>query len=269
MTSILLGVVQGLTEFLPISSSGHLVLFQNLLGMKHPELLFDISLHMGTLVATCIYFRHELRLMIAESWAFILKVIHGGKGWNQIRQSRHAALTLWVLVGIWPTFFMGSMFRASLVRLFGSVTAVGFMLLLTGCMLAATKWIPKAYNTRDEVGVWIALAVGTAQGISLIPGISRSGTTIVCGIMCGLQRDLAARFSFLLSIPAIIGAMVFQMAVEGLERMDLLPLCCGFIMATVVGLIALKILMGVVRRGRLAYFAPYCWALALMIIFLT
>ena len=175
-------------------------------------------------------------------------------------------LTWWVIIGTLPTIVIGLVFRSFLENLFGSVTVVGIMLVLTGLILAITRLIRKDYNTREKVGLFIALAVGTAQGISLVPGISRSGATIVCGMLCGLERESAARFSFLISIPAIIGAVVLQLTAEGLEKVELLPLISGFICSALVGLIALKILMGMVKKGNLSYFAPYCWALGLFII---
>jgi undecaprenyl-diphosphatase len=140
--------------------------------------------------------------------------------------------------------------------------------MFTGLILAMAKLLPRDYGRREEVGLLIALAVGTAQGISLIPGISRSGTTIVCGMIFGLKRDLAARFSFLLSIPAIIGAVLLQLSAEGLDKVDLMPLTLGLIVSALVGLMALKILMGLVRKGNLFYFAPYCWGLGLFMVFM-
>ncbi len=267
ITSIFLGIIQGLTEFLPISSSGHLVLFQNLLGFKEPELLLDVSLHLGTLLAVCLYFHSDLKYMLMETWKFTLDLYHGRKSLKHINESPHASLALWVLVGTFPTSLIGIAFRSSLENFFGSMTVVGTMLVFMGFILAITKLMPKDYQGRNEVRLLSALAVGTAQGIALIPGISRSGTTIVCGIMCGLSRDLAARFSFLLSIPAVIGALVLLLSSEGWDNVALLPLVTGFISSAFVGLIALKILMGMVRKGHLFYFAPYCWALGLFIVF--
>ena len=171
-----------------------------------------------------------------------------------------------VLIGTLPTLLIGILFRSSIENLFGSLSMVGVMLVVTGLILAITKLIPEDYNRSEVVGILVALAVGTAQGLALIPGISRSGSTIVCGLLCGLIRDMAARFSFLLAIPAIIGATVVQLDAEGIGNVGLLSLTSGFISSALVGLIALRILMGMVRRGRLFYFAPYCWALGLLIL---
>ena len=266
ITSTLLGIIQGLTEFLPISSSGHLVFVQNMLGFKEPELLLDISLHMGTLLAVCIYFRSDLKKMIGETWRFIIDLCGGRKKPLSISESRYVLLTLWVIVGTIPTALIGLFFRSPLEKLFADVKAVGVMLVITGLILLVTRFISKDYNRRKEVGLLTALAVGVAQGLAIIPGISRSGTTIVCGMVCKMERDLAARFSFLLSIPVIIGAMTLQLGAEGLDGESIIPLVFGFISSVIIGLIALKILMSVVRKGNLSYFAPYCWALGLFII---
>jgi undecaprenyl-diphosphatase len=268
-SSILLGIVQGATEFLPISSSGHLVLFQNLLGFRGPELLLDCALHLGTLFAVCVYFRTDLQNMIKETIQFIIGLSQRQIKLKALSYRPYASLTLWVVIGTLPTVIIALLFRPSLENLFGSVTAVGVMLVMTGMILAITWWIPEHYGRRERVGLFIALAVGTAQGIALIPGISRSGTTIVCALLCGVRRDLAARFSFLLSIPAIIGAVTMQLATEGLGKERLLPLISGFLVSALVGFFALKVLMGMVKRGNLSYLAPYCWALGLFIIFFT
>ncbi|MFC1821203.1 undecaprenyl-diphosphate phosphatase [Thermodesulfobacteriota bacterium] len=262
-TGILLGVIQGLAEFLPISSSGHLVIFQNLLGFREPELVLDSALHFGTLLAVFIYFRSDLKCMIMDSWKFGLDVWGHKKKFKEIHDSPHASLALWVLVGTIPTALIGVVFRSSLEEFFGSVTAVGMMLVFTGILLAFTKPISNVYGNRENLNLYIALAVGVCQGLAIIPGISRSGATIVCGMLCKLRRDVAARFSFLLSIPAITGALVIQLSSTGFERVGVTTLLFGVIVSALVGLFALKILMGMVTKGRLFYFAPYCWLLGL------
>jgi len=266
ITSLLLGIIQGLTEFLPISSSGHLVLFQNLFGLQEPVLLFDTSLHLGTLVAVCVYFRSDLKQMIVETFKFIIDFIQGRRNLKEIHDAPHVSLALWVLVGTIPTALIGLSFRLSLEKLFGSLFWVGIMLIFTGLILAVTRLIPTDYTNRRGVGLLAALAIGTAQGLALIPGISRSGATIACGMLFKIKRDLAARFSFLLSIPAIIGALVLQLNAEGINNIGILPLVTGFVFSILVGLLSLKILMSIVRKGNLYYFAPYCWAVGLFVL---
>lgn len=268
-SSILLGVVQGISEFLPISSSGHLVLFQNFLGFREPELLFDIALHLGTLVAVCLFFGRDLRAMAVETAGFLASVARREKKWTQINEYPHAFMLLWVVVGTIPTGLIGLWFKAPLESLFGSVRVVGFMLVCTGLIVGVTKMLPEDFTRRTSAGLFAALAVGVAQGIAIIPGISRSGSTIVCGMFCKLQRETAARFSFLLSIPATVGAMAIQISSEGVSQGALPALAAGFVVSAGVGLLALKILMGMVKKGRLYCFAPYCWAVGLLILFLS
>jgi undecaprenyl-diphosphatase len=251
--TVFLGIAQGLTEFLPISSSGHLVLFQNLLGLREPELLLDCALHLGTLVAICIFFRSDLREMTRALRERDLK-------------SPHGSLALAVGVGLIPSALMGLVFRRPIEQLFQSLTFVGLMLMVTGIIVAASRLISDAHAFRERVSILAALAVGTAQGLAILPGISRSGATIVCGLLLGLQRDLAGRYSFLLSIPAIIGAVLLQLNAAALQRVGIIPLLLGFGTAALVGFLALKLLMGLLRKGHLYYFAPYCWALGLLIL---
>lgn len=261
--AVILGVVQGLTEFLPISSSGHLVLFQHLLGFKEPHLLLDSALHFGTLLAVCIHFRRDLRAMVADA------------GWL-IRQpfartpyplASRGPLLWWILVGSVPTAIIGLVFKDELERAFGSVPLVGAMLLVTGTLLLLTRIAARSGPSKQAMGLLIALAIGTVQGIAIIPGISRSGATIACGLLLGLERELAGRFSFLLSIPAIAGALALQLLEGNSGHIAFLTLITGVVVSGLVGLMALKVLMGMVRQGRLSFFAPYCWIVGLILLF--
>ncbi|MBW2095176.1 MAG: undecaprenyl-diphosphate phosphatase [Deltaproteobacteria bacterium] len=265
--TILLGIIQGLTEFLPVSSSGHLVIFQNLLGFKEPELLLDTSLHLGTLLAVCIYFRSDLANMLLGTWEFLFR----GRSSDAETKTRksHAALAWWVLIGTVPTGLIGLFFRHPLENFFGSISLVAVMLLVTGAIVGLTKFLPGRTGKGRPLGYLRSLAIGTAQGLAIIPGISRSGATIACGLSLGLEREMAGRFSFLLSIPAILGAVVLQLKDGDLSSVGLLPLLCGFVSSALVGLLALKVLMGMVRKGHLSYFAPYCWALGLLVLLIT
>ena len=265
LTSVILGIVQGLTEFLPISSSGHLVLFQNLFGFHEPELLLDTSLHVGTLLAVILYFRQDVKAMGHELRAVIAPGGSGDGPATRLERVRSSMVT-WVVVGNIPTAVIGGVFRAPLERLFGSIAVVGFMLLVTGALLAVTRAVPE--GTR-RLGLLAALAVGTAQGLAIIPGISRSGATIACGLLMGLDRETAARFSFLLSIPAIAGALGLQLATGTATGPEAVVLLSGGIAAAVVGLAALGLLMRLVRRGRFSWFAPYCWAVGLVVLGMT
>jgi undecaprenyl-diphosphatase len=165
-----------------------------------------------------------------------------------------------------PTVFIGFTFRSYFERLFASLDAVGMMLIVTGLILIISRFLPRQYTSKHRVGLWIALLVGFSQGLAIIPGISRSGTTIICGLALGLDRDLAARFSFLLSIPAIIGALLLQVFSEGVGGIGFGTLFLGFLASASVGFIAIKILVNMVKKGNLYLFTPYCFVLGLIII---
>jgi len=249
----LLGVIQGLTEFLPVSSSGHLVVFQHLLGFREPELFLDSALHVGTLLAVCIFFRQDLKEMTRATLRLRM-------------DDPQTRLVAAVLIGSIPTALIGLVFKEPLEALFASVSTVGMMLIMTGIVLTLTGFVSKDHARFSSVPWYAALAVGVAQGLAITPGISRSGATIAAGLFLGLNRELAGRYSFLLAIPAIFGALLLQLGAENLGSAGLLPVAAGFCTAALVGLFALKVLMAVVRQGRLAYFAPYCFALGATIL---
>ncbi len=266
-SSILLGVIQGLTEFLPVSSSGHLVILQYFFPVNEAEVLFDVTLHMGTLLAVFIFFRTDLKEMMYESCDYLKGFLQKKETLSSIKEKPHALLTAWVIVGTLPTVFIGFTFKDQLENLFGDPRRAAWMLIVTGILLVISRMLPNGYTKRNNVGLITALAVGIAQGLAITPGISRSGSTIVCGMICGMDRELAGRFSFLLSIPAIAGAMILQLASKDFGSIGMLPLVIGFLSAAVIGFFALKLLMIVVKKGNLLWFAPYCWALGLTIIF--
>ncbi len=259
--SIVLGFIQGLTEFLPISSSGHLVIFQNLLGFSEPQLLLDVTLHVGTLLAVVIYFKKDLLAMLSETIGLLRQRCPSNK---LAHKNSAVKLLLWIIIACVPTGFIGLFFKHPLETMFSSVSTVSVMLLVTGAIIGSTHFIPAGYTSRKELGLVTALLVGTAQGLAIIPGISRSGTTIACGLLCGLDRELAGRFSFLISIPAIAGALLVQLHEQSITSVPLANLAAGFVTSATIGFLCLKILMAVVKRGRLAYFAPYCFFAGLM-----
>jgi undecaprenyl-diphosphatase len=179
-------------------------------------------------------------------------------------------------MGTLPTGLMGLTLKEPFERFYKSVPMVGVMLIITGVILMV-PWIVNAGKKQDNNRTWnpkinaswVALAIGTAQGFAIIPGISRSGITIACGLLCGLNRDLAGRFSFLLSIPMIIGWNVMNLSGKAMPMVGLPDLFLGFITAALVGLSALKLLMSILRRGRLHYFAPYCLVVGFLVIMLA
>ncbi|MFO8165200.1 MAG: undecaprenyl-diphosphate phosphatase [Desulfatiglandales bacterium] len=267
--TIFLGIIQGLTEFLPVSSSGHLVIFQHLIGLTNPELLLDISLHVGTLLAVLIFFRTDIKMIIYESVALIGSRFRKQNPNNKIQQLPYAALGLWIVIGTIPTALIGILFSSFFQKMFGSAFFVGFMLIATGTLLGASRFIPDDFAKKNHPGLIASIFIGIAQGAAIIPGISRSGATIVCGLFCGLNRDLAGRFSFLLSIPAIIGASIVQFDMTKVHEIGFMPFFTGMFVSFLVGIAALKITMNMVRKGNLYYFAPYCFLAGIVAIFIT
>jgi undecaprenyl-diphosphatase len=261
----LLGVIQGLTEFLPVSSSGHLVLFQNLFGLTEPEIYFDIAVHVGTLVAICAFFYKDLKeiaaaLFSASTW----NARKGGFG-ELLAQKPELKLFLLILAGTLPTAIIGFLLRPIAPKIFSSVQLVGIMLLVTGLLLWLTRRLKKGGRSQAQITVWDALCIGVVQGLAIFPGISRSGATIAVGLFRGLDRETAARYSFLLSIPAILGAMVLELGQTPVS--DSPPVgvvLLGALIAAAVGYVALTILVHLVKKGDLYYFAPYCWVLGLV-----
>jgi len=258
--AVILGAIQGVTEFLPISSSGHLVIFQTLFGHKEPLLLFDTLVHAGTLTAVVAYFWEELCGILKDTFCYLFSKAPQ----NHDHLPPGVLMAMWVVAGSVPTAAIGLVFRGPLEKMFASLSVVGFALSFTGLLLLLSKFIPPQFTRRSQVGWLPAFIIGTAQGLAIIPGISRSGTTIVVGLFCGLQRELAGRFSFLLSIPAIVGALMVQIVSADTGRVSFQALLAGYLTSAVIGFLSLKALMQVVRRGGLYWFSPYCIGLGLI-----
>ena len=274
--SIILGLLQGLAEFLPISSSGHLVIGHELLNMNEAGMFFDIMLHAGTLLSIFVVFRKK-----------IVDIIVGclRRDKEQLREAGYI-----VLASI-PTAMIGLGFKDALETLFVNPRAVCVAELFTGLLLFTSQWGPTGAKHPDNEGVkmnwWRALVTGTVQGIACIPGISRSGSTISAMMFMGVNRKYAGEFSFLMSIPAVGGAAlldcikwikcqnvekVAQMALENPEKAakcaeagNFTPeLLVGMVVAFIFGVIALKWLMNFVQKGKFQHFAWYVWAVGIL-----
>ena len=257
--AVLLGAVQGLTEFLPVSSSGHLVLFQNLLGLKEPLLAFDISVHVGTLFAVVIYFFKDI-IGILKALARWLAVLPDRQAASALlAQDREIRIALLIVTGSIPTAILGLLFKEIAETLFSSVTIVGATLIITGIVLWGTRRFGKAGHGIRQFTVKKSFAIGVIQGLAIIPGISRSGSTIAAGLYLGLDRETATRFSFLLSIPAVAGAGLLGTGdLVGQDNLPTMIIATGTLVSCIVGYASLKLLVWMVSRGRLHYFTPYC-----------
>mgnify|MGYP000338940978 CR=1 FL=1 len=246
LKAVILGLVQGLTEFLPISSSGHLALAQNLLGFKEPQLFFDVMLHLGTLLAVIAVFRSEI-------WEILR-----GRRWGMVWM---------ILLGTVPTTIIGLLLKDVVEKTMVNVYAVLGMLALTGSILLISSWLTKNLNPQKDVDPLRAFGIGIAQGIAVIPGISRSGITISTAMMSGVEPEKAARFSFLLAIPAILGASVLEAKEVNLSGISPLPLVLGVISAFISGYVAIKVLLSTLKRGKFQIFGYYCLSVAALSLF--
>jgi undecaprenyl-diphosphatase len=270
--AIILGIIQGLTEFLPVSSSGHLVLFQQLFGLKEAELFFDVCVHLGTLVAVIVVFHREIQNIIAALLRIVSLARQKKTILQQIESDPELKMVLLIIIGSIPTAVLGLMFKSIADQLFSSSFLTGLMLMLTGLLLWLTR---RAKPENKGAGIegfsrTKAFTIGIVQGLAIIPGISRSGSTISIGLLLGIDREVAARYSFLLSIPAIVGAGALSLK-DGLSQTDpaIRLSLLGAAAATLVGYGALKVLLRMVKKGRLYVFAPYCWLVGILVILLS
>jgi undecaprenyl-diphosphatase len=235
-----------------------LVLAQTLFGLNEPDILLDLILHLGTLMAVFVFYRRSLAALFSEL-RFLPGSILKLSLIETAKKRPDFKLGLFIIVGSIPTAIIGLLAQKKLESLFASVTAVGVALLITALVLLLTK-LKKSPGSRaiELMTVYDALIIGTVQGLAIAPGLSRSGLTIACALTLGLSRELSTKYSFLLSIPAILGGLLLSLG-QGLTS-GLAPgyLLLGFITAALVGYFSLRFLTYVVDRGRLALFAPWC-----------
>jgi len=249
---LLLAALQGVTEYLPVSSSGHLVLARSFVPggeQLASDAALEVWLHLGTVLAVCVYYRRELVRLVTGIF---------GRGEHPGEQ-RHLAAML-VLASL-PAAIVGIGFQHQIEALFAGPLPAASALLLTGLVLAVSPNLGGSERRLRSVGVQVALLVGLVQALAIMPGISRSGMTIVAGMALGLTAQSSATFSFLLSIPAILGAALLKVPQIGASDLDALTLGAGLATSFGVGLASLVFLVHVAKRRRLHWFAPYCFAL--------
>jgi len=261
---MLLGLLQGLTEFLPVSSSGHLVVAQSLIpNFKQPGVLFDALLHMGTLLAVVVFYKKEFALILSS-------ILPGGSPRGNRKRKEGRRLLYLIVVGSIPTAIIGFLFKTQVEEMFLRPKLVGVMLLITGGVLALSDWVEAKGKGLAGMKAWKAVVIGIFQGISVIPGISRSGLTIASGIMLGLRRDFAMEYSFILAVPAVFGAVVLE-AVSQLPSVisdvDLVAYILGMGIAGLVGYLTIGWLFRLLQMKRLVYFGIYCFIIGMLVIF--
>lgn len=258
--AIILGIIQGATEFLPISSSAHLVIFQHLFNVDleaGPIVAFDVCLHVGTLLAVIFALRKEVMVIIR---GFFVPTTAGDSldGGFAPEMSRRA---VWlIIIGTIPAVIIGFSFKGFFEELFTGTLPVGIALIVTGIVLFATRFVKRHDVDLPKMKWWHAIAVGLAQAAAIIPGISRSGSTISVGLFSKLDPQLAAKFSFLLSIPAIGGAAILEWKnFQYISQTNVLSIIFGTLFAFIVGYLCVRWMLAIMRGVRLSWFAVYCW----------
>ncbi len=256
--AIILGLIQGLTEFLPVSSSGHLVLFSNFMQFEQSGIAFDVFVHIGTLFSVLIAFRKELTQMIIAPFVI----------WLQKKEDKELkeflSWDLYVVVATIPAVIIGLFFKDAIEHAFTSILLVYSMLMVTGLLMFLTRFL-KERNT--PLGYTNSFIIGIAQAFAILPGISRSGSTIFTGLAFGIDRVKAAKFSFIMSIPAILGAAVLQLkdlAAAPPTFHESMIYLVGGIMSALTGYLAIVWLIKIVRRGKLEWFGYYCFTVGLI-----
>lgn len=263
--AVLLGVLQGLTEWLPVSSSAHLVLAHEVAGLEAP-VFFDLVLHLGTLLVVIVFFRATLRDLLAALARGVGRVRRGESVRTAIWGDPETRLGLLVVLATVPTAIIGFLLADLAVALTESVLSVGIALLAAGTYIWLTKYF-QGTRRASELRVRDALVVGTAQGLAaVVHGLSRSGITISAATFLGVERETAVRFSFLLSIPAILGATVLtaQDGAVAEASANWVPYAAGFLAALAVGYATLALLVAIMRRRAFHWFAIYCWSVGAM-----
>jgi undecaprenyl-diphosphatase len=250
LQAIILGIVQGLTEFLPISSSGHLVLMQKIFRITEPTLIFDTSVHLGTLIAVFAVFKNDIIAILKKPFQ---------------------KLTWLLIAGTIPTAIIGILFKDTFEQMFHTGSTLGFEFIVTGAILLWSSILKSGRKGVKETSYFDAAFIGVMQGLAIMPAISRSGLTISGALFRNLDREFAARFSFLLSIPAILGAAVFQVKdmMEiggGGSGIGMGALVAGSLAAALAGYVSIKYMLKVLREGKVKYFAYYVFALGTFVI---
>lgn len=269
--AVILGLIQGIAEFLPISSSGHLSILNNLFALNTTEdghLFFDVLLHLGTLFSVCVVYWQDIVDMFYEVLAFVNVGPRAGE-----RRAHYPAarLFLMIVVGTLPLFLILPV-NDMLEGLYYKSVFIGVMLVLTGCILYIADKMQPGKKTEKNMSLFDALIIGLCQAVATIPGLSRSGTTITAGISTGLRRDFAVKFSFLLSLPAVLGANILSFAKaarEGIDWSCLPAYLVGTVAAILSGIASISLLKLIADKGKFGGFAYYCWVVGVLSIILT
>ncbi len=255
--AILLGAIQGLTEFLPVSSSGHLVIFSHLLHFSQSSVAFDVFLHLGTLLAIFVLFWKELKVMIASPIVALF-------GNLTAEQKYYLRWDWYVILATIPAGIIGVLFEDQIEIIFSSMVYSLFFLFITGLLMASIPYIKKR---AGEITLGRSFLMGVAQAFAILPGISRSGSTIFTGILAGGDQEKVARFSFIMSVPAVAGAVVLklkELLAAPPSTSEMINIAVGTLFAFAFGCLAIVWLLDFVKRGKLQWFGYYCLAISVV-----
>lgn len=269
-SAIFLGLIQGIAEFLPISSSGHLAFFQNVVGIANGEenMFFDVLLHLGTLVAVFVAYWSEIKALILEFFTMI-GVRKLPKGQKPDRLSRR--MILFIILGTLPLFLVLPV-KDRVEGLYSNAIFIGCAFLITGLLLFLSDRLNHGNKDIKSASILDVLIVGVGQALATVPGISRSGTTISAGLSRGFDREFAVKFSFLLSIPAVLGANILSLIDAIQEGIDwsLMPMyLAGVAVAAISGYLAIRLLKYISQKGSFGGFCYYCWGIGLVTLILS
>ena len=270
LSAVLLGLIQGVAEFLPVSSSGHLAIAENLLNMSGasevPE-FFDVLLHLGTLIAVFAAYWEEIRDMITEFFCGIRDL---ARHTTPVPVPPARRLILLIIVGTLPLVAVLPI-KDLVEGLADNMYFVGGALLVTGCLLFASDRVKRGRKTESSATLMDVFLVGVAQAIATCPGVSRSGTTITAGCLVGFERKFAVRYSFLMSIPAILGANILSLkdAIDTVVLSEVPMYLAGVAVSAVVGYACIRLLKMIADKGKFGFFAYYCWAAGVLTLILT
>lgn len=277
LEAVIMGLIQGLAEFLPISSSGHLAIFKQVLHIEvETGLLFDVLLHLGTLIAIFVAFWKDVRMLIYEGFCiigdFFKNVWYAAsnlfadkehkKEYVKIAATPYRRFVLLVIVSTIPTGIIGILFQDMIEAAAAGILVPGIMLLITGVLLLVADHVDSGTLTEETASYPKALLLGIAQGAATLPGLSRSGTTITAGLLSGFERGFAVRYSFIMSIPAVLGATILELKdfePSMVASSELLAYAAGMAVAAVVGYISIKTMLVLVKGKKFKYFSFYCF----------
>ena len=264
LEAIVLGVLQGITEFLPVSSSGHLVLMQHFLGIEESQIFFDVMVHFGTLGAVIIVYYQLIGSLVQTGFSTLFQADFYRHPRLTISNTPDLRLIWFLLIGSIPTGLIALLFKESLESIFGKPMVVAVMLIITGLILQLSRLGQRRRQTETPLQAWHTSLVGIVQGLAIIPGISRSGSTISVSLLLGLSPQVAAQYSFLLSIPAILGAVILKFKDVGEITIAPAVIVAGTLTSFIVGYIALRFLLAMLNRGKFSIFSYYCFVVGIV-----